>query len=66
MKTAADVCSRQREVEAFVEYVSPAKAGNQVRGVTLYLITGAVVKVFPDATVLPFGSFETKFYLPSG
>jgi len=55
-----------REVEAFVEYVSPTKAEDEVRGLIVNLITRAVVRNFPDAKVLPFGSFETKLYLPSG
>lgn len=56
----------QREVEAFVGYVSPTKAEDEVRGLIVNLITRAVVTNFPDAKVLPFGSFETKLYLPSG
>ena len=66
VKTAADVCSGLHEVEAFVEYVSPTKAGDQVRGVTLYPIIRIVMKSFPDVKVLSFRNFETKFYLPSG
>jgi len=63
----ADVSFRlQKEVEAFVEYVSPTKAEDEVRGLIVDLITRAVVRNFPDAKVLPFGSFETKLYLPSG
>ena len=56
----------QKEVEAFVEYVSPTKAEDEARGLIVNLITRAVVRNFPDAKVLPFGSFETKLYLPSG
>ena len=55
-----------KEVEAFVEYVSPTKAEDEVRGLVVNLITRAVTRNFPDAKVLPFGSFETKLYLPSG
>lgn len=67
VETAADTCRRlQKEVEAFVEYISPTKAEDEVRGFIINLITGAVVRNFPDAKVLPFGSFETKLYLPSG
>ena len=67
VKSMADVCFRlHKEVEAFVEYVSPTKAEDEVRGLIVNLITRAVVKNFPDAKVLPFGSFETKLYLPSG
>lgn len=56
----------QKEVEAFVEYVSPTKAEDEVRELIVNLVTKAVVRNFPDAKVLPFGSFETKLYLPSG
>ena len=49
-----------------MEYVSPSKAEDEVRGMIVNLITRAVVRNFPDAKVLPFGSFETKLYLPSG
>lgn len=67
MRTAADVGrSLQKEVEAFVEYVSPTKAEDEVRELIVNLVTKAVVRNFPDAKVLPFGSFETKLYLPSG
>ena len=67
VESTADVGFRlQKEVEAFVEYVSPTKAEDEVRRLIVNLITRAVVKSFPDANVFPFGSFETKLYLPSG
>lgn len=67
IKIVADVSFRlQKEVEAFVEYVSPTKVEDEVREFIVNLITRAVVKNFPDAKVMPFGSFETKLYLPSG
>lgn len=55
-----------KEVEAFVEYVSPTKAEDEVRELIVTLVTRAVVRNFPDAKIFPFGSFETKLYLPSG
>lgn len=55
-----------KEVEAFVEYVSPTKAEDEVRALIVNLITRAVSRNFPDARIFPFGSFETKLYLPSG
>lgn len=67
VETTTDIGHRlQKEVEAFVEYVSPTKAEDEVRSLIVKLITEAVVRNFPDAKVLPFGSFETKLYLPSG
>lgn len=55
-----------REVEAFVEYISPHPEEDEVRALTVEMIQRAVVKNFPDAQVLPFGSYETKLYLPLG
>ena len=55
-----------KEVEAFVEYVSPTKAEDEVRALIVNLITRAVARNFPDAKIFPFGSFDTKLYLPSG
>lgn len=55
-----------REVEAFVKYVSPTPEEDEVRSYIVALISKAVAKNFPDAKVMPFGSFETKLYLPTG
>ena len=67
IRIVADLGFRlQKEVEAFVEYVSPTKVEDEAREFIVNLITRAVVKNFPDAKVMPFGSFETKLYLPSG
>jgi len=67
LRTTADTGFRlHKEVEAFVEYVSPTKAEDEVRALIVNLITRAVARNFPDATIFPFGSFETKLYLPSG
>lgn len=54
------------EVEAFVKYISPSPIEDEVRGLVVALVQKAVSQSFPDATVLPFGSFETKLYLPTG
>lgn len=45
---------------------SPTKAEDEVRGLVVNLITRAVMRNFPDAVAMPFGSFESKLYLPSG
>jgi len=62
--TVADAgCSRRLRVLSNTIY--PTK--DEVRGlVTANPITRAVVRNFPDAKVMPFGSFEMKLYLPSG
>lgn len=46
--------------------MSPTKAEEEVRGMVLEMITRAIVGKFPDAKVVPFGSFQTGLYLPSG
>ena len=55
-----------REVEAFVDYMSPTPEEDELRTLTVALISGAIKKQYPDAEVLPFGSYETKLYLPLG
>ncbi|KAF8646922.1 hypothetical protein AX16_007014 [Volvariella volvacea WC 439] len=55
-----------REVEAFVNWLSPSPVEDEVRGLIVKLIERAVVDTFSDARVLPFGSYETKLYLPQG
>ncbi|KAI0320708.1 hypothetical protein OF83DRAFT_1052529 [Amylostereum chailletii] len=55
-----------REVEAFIEYISPTPEEDEVRELTVRMISQAVSKNFPDARVFPFGSYETKLYLPLG
>ncbi|EJF66211.1 hypothetical protein DICSQDRAFT_152192 [Dichomitus squalens LYAD-421 SS1] len=54
------------EVEAFVDYMSPTPIEDEVRSLSVQLIARAISKSYPDAKVLPFGSYETKLYLPSG
>ncbi|KII88238.1 hypothetical protein PLICRDRAFT_111020 [Plicaturopsis crispa FD-325 SS-3] len=55
-----------REVESFVNYISPSPIEDEVRGLVVKLVSRAVTQAFPDAQVLPFGSYETKLYLPLG
>jgi hypothetical protein len=55
-----------KEVEAFVNWISPTPVEDEVRGMIVTLVSKAVTSAFPDAQVLPFGSFGTKLYLPLG
>ncbi|KAK2463866.1 hypothetical protein APHAL10511_004171 [Amanita phalloides] len=55
-----------REVVAFTSYISPSPVEDEVRGLVIQLITSAITQSFPDAQVSPFGSYETKLYLPLG
>jgi non-canonical poly(A) RNA polymerase PAPD5/7 len=54
------------EVSAFVEYISPTPVEHEIRGLIIESISKVVRRAYPDAQVLPFGSFETKLYLPLG
>ncbi|TFY55297.1 hypothetical protein EVJ58_g8335 [Rhodofomes roseus] len=55
-----------RDVEAFVRYISPTLEEDEVRSLIVAQISRAIREKFPDAQVLPFGSYETKLYLPTG
>ncbi|KAI6008653.1 hypothetical protein EDC04DRAFT_2548257, partial [Pisolithus marmoratus] len=55
-----------REVEAFVKYMSPTPAEDEVRRLTVTLVSRVITSAFPDARISPFGSYETKLYLPDG
>ncbi|KAG2150705.1 uncharacterized protein EDB93DRAFT_1249720 [Suillus bovinus] len=55
-----------REVEAFVHYMSPTEVEEEIRGLVINLVSNAITNAFPDAKILPFGSYETKLYLPNG
>lgn len=59
-------CRLHDEVEAFTRWISPSPAEDEIRGLVVSLVSTAVTSAFPDAQVLPFGSFETKLYLPAG
>ncbi|KAJ6526239.1 hypothetical protein DFH09DRAFT_1046195 [Mycena vulgaris] len=55
-----------REVEGFVNWISPTPQEDEIRGLVVAIISRAVTTSFPDATVFPFGSYATKLYLPLG
>ncbi|KAJ7481043.1 hypothetical protein B0H11DRAFT_2280326 [Mycena galericulata] len=62
--TAAELF--HREVEGFVNWISPTPQEDEIRGLVVQIISRAVSASFPDASVHPFGSFATKLYLPLG
>ncbi|KAK0496784.1 hypothetical protein EDD18DRAFT_1163932 [Armillaria luteobubalina] len=55
-----------REVEAFTKWISPTPVEDEIRGLVVAHIKQAVAASFADAKVLPFGSYATKLYLPTG
>jgi hypothetical protein len=54
------------EVEAYVRYISPSPIEDEIRGLIVELVSRAITQAFPDAKVIPFGSYATKLYLPKG
>lgn len=54
-----------QEVEAFTNWISPTPIEDEIRELTVSIVSGAISVAFPDAKVMPFGSYETKLYLPS-
>jgi non-canonical poly(A) RNA polymerase PAPD5/7 len=55
-----------KEVESFVDWISPTPVEDEVRGLIVTHISKVVAATFSDAIVYPFGSFQTKLYLPLG
>lgn len=54
------------EIQAFVDYIAPSRVEHATRSHIVALIRKAVTAQWSDAKVIPFGSFETGLYLPTG
>ena len=46
--------------------MAPTPIEDEIRGLVIQLVSKAIMSAFPDARILPFGSYETKLYLPDG
>ncbi|KIM48611.1 hypothetical protein M413DRAFT_60162 [Hebeloma cylindrosporum] len=55
-----------KEVDSFVSWISPSAVEDEIRGLIVTHISKVVTTAFSDAVVHPFGSFQTKLYLPLG
>ena len=49
-----------------MKYISPTQEEDEVRSLSVALISQAISQKFSDAKVFAFGSYETKLYLPLG
>ncbi len=55
-----------KEVESFVDWISPTPVEDEVRGLIVTYISKLVTAAFPDAVVYPFGSFKRSCIYPLG
>ncbi|CAA7271029.1 unnamed protein product [Cyclocybe aegerita] len=55
-----------KEVESFVDWISPSATEDEIRGLIVAQVSKIVKSAFPDAEIHPFGSYQTKLYLPLG
>lgn len=49
-----------------MKYITPTSVEHEVRAMIVQLISEGIKASYPDAEVMPFGSFGTKLYLPDG
>ncbi|KAL1923098.1 uncharacterized protein VTP21DRAFT_9474 [Calcarisporiella thermophila] len=54
-----------QEILDFVEYISPTPEEHFVRRLVVERVRRVVSKVWPEAKILCFGSYDTKLYLPT-
>ncbi|KAH9813856.1 hypothetical protein DFH28DRAFT_1096076 [Melampsora americana] len=54
------------EIGSFVAYIRPTREEDDLRLMIIEMIRRTVTMQWPDADVVPFGSFGTKLYLPGG
>ncbi|KAG0345868.1 hypothetical protein BG004_002897 [Podila humilis] len=54
-----------QELKDFVDFISPSPEEHKVREYIHRRVQASVCKIWPEAQVIVFGSFNTKLYLPS-
>ncbi|KAG0332704.1 hypothetical protein BG004_001134 [Podila humilis] len=54
-----------QEVKDFVDYISPTPEEHKVREYVHQRVQETIAKIWSDAQVIVFGSFNTRLYLPS-
>ncbi|KAF9310796.1 hypothetical protein BG003_008111 [Podila horticola] len=54
-----------QELKDFVDFISPSREEHKIRQYVHRRIQRTVERLWPDAQVIVFGSFETRLYLPS-
>lgn len=54
------------EIHAFYNFMAPTPAEARVRANMIDIVANTIRKHWPSAEVLPFGSWQTGLYLPTG
>ncbi|KAG5460023.1 MAG: hypothetical protein BJ554DRAFT_7980 [Olpidium bornovanus] len=54
-----------REIHEFLRYISPTPVEHKMRAFVVARISRAIKRIYPDAFVSVFGSYNTKLYLPT-
>ena len=62
--TVLPIKSLQDEITHFVNWISPTPEEKKMRMDALDRLEKVVLKVWNEASVVVFGSYETKLYLP--
>ena len=59
-------CRLSAEIKAFARYIAPTDQEHELRSCVIESVRRLITTRWRDAEVYPFGSFETKLYLPTG
>lgn len=51
---------------AFTTWISPTGAEHEYKKLLIRRMKDLIEPMFPGSTLLPFGSYETTLYLPTG
>ena len=54
------------ELIDFFDYIRPNQKNHEKRRLAFLRVLRELKSVFPTETIIPFGSFVTELYLPSG
>lgn len=55
----------QKEVQCFIQYLTPTKIEMKLREYLVHRIKTAIESKLPGSKVVVFGSFSTQLYLPN-
>jgi hypothetical protein len=65
-ESAHEMAVVRDSMSGYYRYMFPTRAEFEVRLLMIELVSRAIRREFPQATVRPFGSWQTQLYLPQG